>query len=165
MRKTLFLTIATQIKEHVPGIAHIDLWNEHLTNIQAETAWPVPSVFIEFGQYNVKQLANHVYTADIPVHLHIITRAKPARRGIDDEQRFTEMLSYFDLIDRIHQVMVTIHSDTISTPMLTTSVTNHNHGELIESIESYTIASRDLTAYRFTQNKRLDDINYIISRV
>ena len=29
MRKTIFLTISTQIKEKVPGITYIDLWNEH----------------------------------------------------------------------------------------------------------------------------------------
>lgn len=162
MRKTIFLTIATQIKEKVPGITYIDLWNEHLTTIQAETAWPVPSVFIEFGQYSVKQLANHVCTADIPVSLHIITRAIHTH-GFGDE-RFARSLEHLDLIDQVHAAMVTLTADTIATPMLTTSVTNHNHGELIESIESYTIAARDLSAYRFAGTRRIGDTGFKISR-
>lgn len=60
MRKKLFLAIAQRIKEQVPDIKFIDLWNEHLAEIKSTTAWPVPSVFIEFEQYDVRQCANHV---------------------------------------------------------------------------------------------------------
>ena len=55
MRKKLFLAIAQRIKEQVPDIKFIDLWNEHLAEIKSTTAWPVPSVFIEFEQYDVRQ--------------------------------------------------------------------------------------------------------------
>lgn len=136
MRKNLFYAIARRIKEQVPGIKFIDLWNEHLAEIQGTTAWPVPSVFIEFEQYDVRQLANHVCMADVPVRLHIITRTKVYTAGIDNK-RLEDALDYFDLIDQVHAAMATLAGDNFSTFMLTASATNHNHAELIESVERY----------------------------
>ena len=147
MRKKLFYAIAHHLKEHVPGIKFIDLWNEHLAAITNTTAWPVPSVFIEFEQYDVRQLANHVCMADVPVRLHIITRTKSYTAGHEDK-RIDDALDYFDLIDQVHAAMVTLAGDNFSTFMLTASATNHNHAELLESIERY------VTRTQFTAGAR-----------
>ena len=150
MRKKLFYAIAHHIKEHVPGIKFIDLWNEHLAEIKNTTAWPVPSVFIEFEQYDVRQLANHVCMADVPVRLHIITRTKTYTAGHEDK-RIDDALDYFDLIDQVHAAMVTLAGDNFSTFMLTASATNHNHAELLESIERYVTRSQFTAGARTAQ--------------
>lgn len=136
MRKQIFYAIAKRIKEQVPRSMFIDLWNEHLAEITSTTAWPVPSLFIEFEQYDVRQAGNHVCMADIPVRLHIITRAKVYSGGSCDS-RLEAALDYFDLIDQVHAAMATLAGENFSTFMLTTSATNHNHAELIESVERY----------------------------
>lgn len=150
MRKKLFYAIAHHIKEHVPGIKFIDLWNEHLAEIKNTTAWPVPSVFIEFEQYDVRQLANHVCMADVPVRLHIITRTKSYTAGHEDK-RIDDALDYFDLIDQVHAAMVTLAGDNFSSFMLTASATNHNHAELLESIERYVTRSQFTAGARTAQ--------------
>lgn len=150
MRKKLFYAIAHHLKEHVPGIKFIDLWNEHLAAITNTTAWPVPSVFIEFEQYDVRQLANHVCMADVPVRLHIITRTKSYTAGHEDK-RIDDALDYFDLIDQVHAAMVTLAGDNFSTFMLTASATNHNHAELLESIERYVTRSQFTAGARTAQ--------------
>lgn len=157
MRKKLFYAIAQRIKEQVPGIKFIDLWNEHLAEITTTTAWPVPSVFIEFEQYDVRQCANHVCMADVPVRLHIITRTKNYTAGIDDK-RIEEALDYFDLIDQVHAAMVTLAGDNFSTFMLTTSATNHNHAELIESIERYVTRAQFTAGARNAQQVAVHDL-------
>lgn len=144
MRKQIFLAIATRIKEQVPEIKFIDLWNEHLAEITTSTAWPTPSLFIEFEQYEVRQAANHCAMADIPVRLHVVTRTKPYSAGIDDK-RLEAALDYFALLDKVHIAMATLAGDNFSTFMLTTQATNHNHAELIESIDRY-ITRAQLTA-------------------
>ena len=165
MRKQLLLAIATHLRQALPELAHIDVWNANLATIQGESAWPVPSVFIEFEQYQVRQLANHAYMADVPIVLHVITRSRTARRGIDDAH-FAEMLDWFDLIDRIHLAMSTLHGDTFTTPMLTDSITKHNHAELIESCERYVTQVRHLGSHRHSGDHRLDiDPKVIIQRV
>ena len=150
MRKKLFYAIAQRIKEQVPAIKFIDLWNEHLAEITNTTAWPVPSVFVEFEQYDVRQLANHVCMADVPVRLHIITRTKNYTAGFDDK-RIAAALDYFDLIDQVHAAMVTLAGDNFSTFMLTASATNHNHTELLESIERYVTRSQFTAGVRTAQ--------------
>lgn len=147
MRKKLFYAIAQHIKKQVPGIKFIDLWNEHLAEITNTTAWPVPSLFVEFEQYDVRQLANHVCMADVPVRLHIITRTRNYSAGFNDK-RLDDALEYFDLIDQVHAAMVTLAGDNFSTFMLTASATNHNHAELLESIERY------VTRAQFTAGAR-----------
>ncbi len=136
MRKQLFKAIAAQIKERVPAVKFIDLWNEHLAEITSSTAWPCPSVFIEFEQYDVRQVANHVCMADVPVRLHIITRTKSYTAGFNDS-RLEAALDYFDIIDQVHAAMATLAGENFSTFMLSVSATNHNHAELIESIDRY----------------------------
>lgn len=157
MRKKLFFAIAQRIKEQVPGIKFIDLWNEHLAEITTTTAWPVPSVFIEFEQYDVRQVANHVCMADVPVRLHIITRTKNYTAGMDDT-RLEAALDYFDLIDQIHAAMVTLVGDNFSTFMLTTSATNHNHAELLESIERYVTRAQFTAGARTAQQVAVHDL-------
>ncbi len=158
MRKKLFYAIARRIKEQVPGIKFIDLWNEHLAEIKSTTAWPVPSVFIEFEQYDVRQLANHVCMADVPVRLHIITRTKNYTAGHEDK-RIDDALDYFDLIDQVHAAMVTLAGDNFSTFMLTASATNHNHAELLESIERYVTRTQFTAGARTAQAVHIHDLN------
>nr|DAT67214.1 MAG TPA: hypothetical protein [Caudoviricetes sp.] len=158
MRKQLFFAIAHRIKEQVPGIKFIDLWNEHMAEITQATAWPVPSVFVEFEQYNVKQCANHICMADVPVRLHIITRTKNYTGGIDDK-RIEDALDYFDLIDQVHAAMATLSGENFSTFMLTVSATNHNHAELIESVERYVTRTQFIAGGRKAQATPLSSIS------
>lgn len=144
MRKQIFLAIANRIKEQVPEIKFIDLWNEHLAEITSSTAWPTPSLFIEFEQYDVRQAANHCAMADIPVRLHVVTRTKAYSAGVNDK-RLEAALDYFALLDKVHAAMATLAGENFSTFMLTAQATNHNHAELIESIDRY-ITRAQLTA-------------------
>lgn len=162
MRKEIFLAICNQIKQHVPEVKFIDLWNEHLAEITTGSAWPTPSVFVEFEQYEVRQMANRARVADVPVRLHIIDRAQNYNGS--DDQRMNKAIAYFDLIDKVNAAMAKLSGDNFSTFMLTASATNHNHAELIENIERHVCRAQDLSAVRIYQQKPVDDFD-IIERV
>ena len=165
MRKQLLLAIATHLRQALPELAHIDVWNANLATIQSESAWPVPSVFIEFEQYQVRQLANHAYMADVPIVLHVITRSRTARRCLDDAH-FAEMPDGPDPADPPHPAQATQPDPSDPTPNLTDSITNHNHAELIESCERYVTQVRHLGSHRHSGDRRLDiDPKVIIERV
>lgn len=153
MRKEIFLAIVEQLKAKVPKIKYIDLWNEQMTEIKSENAWPTPSVFIEFEQFEVRQMANHARTADVSVRLHIITRA--ATYNANDKVRMNAALDYFDLIDQVNAAMSTLSGDCFSTFMLTAVATNHNHTQLIESIERHTCRAVDNSAARKIKNHEI----------
>ena len=146
MRKQLFLAIVQRLTEKVPQVQFIDLWNEQVATIQTGSTWPLPAVFIEFEAYDVHQQANHVRTAEVPVRLHIVTRAQNYN-GSKDE-RMTCALAYFDLIDDINRAMTGLCGELFATFQHTASATNHNHAELIESIERWTTRITDASAMR-----------------
>ena len=54
MRKQIFKAIAQRIAERCPDIKFIDLWNEHVVEVATSVPWPLPAVFIEFEQYEVR---------------------------------------------------------------------------------------------------------------
>ena len=147
MRKSLFTSIAARIRAQVPAIRHIDLWNEHIAAITGGTAWPLPALFVEFEPYRVSQLANHVVQADVTIRLHIITRAANAPAGYSDASA-NAALAHLDLIDNVHAALATLAGDTFSTLMLIECQTDHNHAELIESIERYVTRAVDACAAR-----------------
>lgn len=140
MRKDIFLAIVGRIREQVPEIRYVDLWNEHLTEIQGGTAWPVPALFIEFEPYDVNQAGNRCTAVEVPVRLHIITRVQNYAGSADS--RMTAALQYFDLLDSVHRAMSSLAPPNATTFMLTRSETSHYHAELMDNVERYITQAR-----------------------
>ena len=163
MRKQIFKAIAQRIAECCPDIKFIDLWNEHIVEVATSVPWPLPAVFIEFEQYEVHQLSAWRREADIPVRLHIVTRAQTYTAGANDK-RIDAALQYFDLIDRVNAAMQALSGEGFGAFQLTASATNHNHGELMENIERWLTHAIDATADRPRQAVTLSTME-IIDRV
>ena len=163
MRKQIFKAIAQRIAERVPDIKFIDLWNEHVVEVSSSVPWPLPAVFIEFEQYEVRQLSIWKREADIPVRLHIVTRSVPYTAGAADK-RIDLALQYFDLIDRVNAAMQGLSGTGFAAFQLTASATNHNHGELMENIERWQTRAVDTTAERPQKAVPITDME-IIDRV
>lgn len=151
MRKQIFKAIAQRIAERCPDIKFIDLWNEHVVEVATSVPWPLPAVFIEFEQYEVRQLSRWQREADIPVRLHIVTRWQAYTAGAADK-RIDTALQYFDLIDRVNAAMQGLSGTGFTAFQLTASATNHNHGELMENIERWQTRAVDATAKRHAFN-------------
>jgi len=147
MRKQLFLAIVERLKERVKEVKFIDLWNEQIATIQTGITWPLPAVFIEFEPYDVHQQANRVRTANVNIRLHIVTRVV-AHNGSDDKKRMAQALGVFDVIEYVSAAINGLSGDYFSSFMLINSATNHNHLELIESIETFTTRVTDTSAAR-----------------
>lgn len=163
MRKQIFKAIAQRIAERCPDIKFIDLWNEHVVEVATSVPWPLPAVFIEFEQYEVRQLSRWQREADVPVRLHIVTRSVPYAGGAADK-RIDLALSYFDLIDHVNAAMQGLSGTGFTAFQLTASATNHNHAELMENIERWLTRAVDATAERPQQKTILTDMQ-IIDRV
>ena len=157
MRKQIFKAIAQRIAERVPDIKFIDLWNEHVVEVATSVPWPLPAVFIEFEQYEVRQLSRWQREADVPVRLHIVTRSVPYTAGAADK-RIDLALQYFDLIDRVNAAMQGLSGTGFAAFQLTASATNHNHGELMENIERWLTRAVDATAERPQEKVFLTDM-------
>lgn len=144
MRKQIFKAICDRLAEKTPDVAFIDLWNDNVNALNGGTAFPFPAVFVEFETIEWRQQGNSARMGDVAVRLHIVTRTV-ATNGSKDS-RMKEALAYFDLIDRINAAMQRLGGENFASFMLTTSATNHNHAELIESVERYVTRAQDITA-------------------
>lgn len=144
MRKQIFQAICARLTECVPDIQFIDLWNNNVQTINGGAVWPLPAVFVEFEQIEWRQQNNAARRGDVAVRLHIITRAI-ATHGHDDP-KISDALGFLDLIDQINTAMQGLRGDNFTGFQLTTSATNHDHAELMESIERYITSAQDVTA-------------------
>ena len=145
MIKTLFIAICEQIKSEVPAIQFLDLWNDNVANLAGGAVWPTPALFVEFEQVEWRQQGRLGRMGDVGVRLHVVTR-EVQHNGYDDTERMTAALQRFDLIRDVNTAMQTLHGQDFTTPMLTTTATNHNHAELIEDVQRYVTRCQDNAA-------------------
>ena len=145
IRKDIINAVFNCISNNVPEVKFIDLWNEHMADITGGASWPMPAVFIEFEEIQWRQEGLNSRRADVGLRLHIITQAVNTSSGHNDNN-MQASLEYFDLIDRITSALQGLHGDNFSPLMLSHSATNHNHAELIESIERFVFNARDNSA-------------------
>lgn len=149
MRKQLYLAVIGRLQQvedenKEPAIKHFDLWNEQVTFIGQEDPFDLPAVFIEFLPIQWHTENDGAQTAGVQFRLHIVTPFKGSTAGGSAYR--TEALALFDLLTDIHRVMFNMSGDGFRSTLRVQSDTNHNHEELIESIETYQACVSDRSA-------------------
>lgn len=119
------------------AIKHIDLWNQNVEFIEQETAWDRPAVFIEFEPVRWVSIVPSVeYRAEARVRLHIVTDwAAMTADEADGSGKF------FELPDKIYDVLAGLEGEYFKDFTLEESLTNHNHEDIVESIETYSFVA------------------------
>ncbi len=133
MRREVYNEIASALAKVGDGaVKHIDLWNRNVEFIEQETAWERPAVFIEFEPVQWKSIVPGVeYRAEARVRLHIVTDWANSTGGL------AGCGDLFDLPELIHGQLAGLEGNTFAGFALSESVTNHNHEDIVESIEVY----------------------------
>lgn len=140
MRKEIYLAIINRLKELTDTdgnrlIKHFDLWNMNVEFIELETAFEMPAVFIEFMPIEWKTLSAGVQQANVGIKLHVVTAYVGAAADGSDFQ--ADAIAYFDLLDKMHRHLFGLRGNGFNALKRTGSATNHNHEQIIESIEMY----------------------------
>ena len=150
MRKNIYLSIIEAIKlilddsgERV--IQYFNLWNEDVTFAE-EVIFPTPAVFIEFEPITYKAIKEPTQRAQVGIKLHIVTQA--VHSSADGEIYQEQSLMFLDLIDKINKSLYDLKGVNFSNMVRTGSYTNHDHGELMENIETYTCSAGDFSALK-----------------
>lgn len=142
MRKEIYLGIIKALKT-IPEIQHFDLWNQNVEFAQ-EDIFPTPAVFVEFDPILYKAVKETKQYADVAIKLHIVTDA--SGQSYDGSTSQSDSLQFFDLIDKIYRAIITIDENNYGCFVRTGSYTNSDHGDLMESIETYTCKAVDVSA-------------------
>lgn len=120
-------------------VAHIDLWNQNVEFIEEDEAWDRPAVFIEFGEiiWDPYKGPTNGLTGKGEVFLHIVTDWKGSAAQGSPYQ--AETLSDYELPNRIFEKLRGLRGQTFRNLILSRTLTNHNHQELLENIEVYRV--------------------------
>lgn len=137
MRKELYEMLCDELKKVGDGvIKHIDLWNHNVEFIEQEENWERPAVFVEFCPIRRNAIVPGVeYRAEPEVKLHIVTDWKGASSAGSDFRE--DALEVFDLPGLIHERLTCLEGESFKVFDLVESQTNHNHEDIVESVEVY----------------------------
>ena len=133
MRKDLFRTVRELLEVHVPEVKHIDLWNQNVEFIEEETAWERPAVFVEFGPIAWTPLTGGGLMGQGQVRVHIVT----------DWNEGGQEASWY-LGGKIDRALYRSFGDRFKVMALVETATNHNHEELLESIDTFDVRYYDM---------------------
>lgn len=143
MRKELFTSICNalgSIKGDV-AIAHIDLWNQNVEYLEQEEAWDTPAVFVEFAPITWEEVQDGHFRSDVTVNLHVVTRWEGSTASGSAYQEGS--LKVFDLLQYINLALHELSGETFHSMRRVSSITNHNHEEILENIEVYRVRGVD----------------------
>lgn len=115
-------------------VKYVDLWNHNVEFIEQETQWPMPAVFVEFSPIDWQPTVPGVrYVTEASINLHIVTEWKGGTSSADEDKS----LDVPDLLDDIHSLMRLVNGDSFKELHLAKTVMNHNHEDIVETIERY----------------------------
>lgn len=128
MRKELFNAIKSKLASDVPEVKHIDLWNRNIEFIDQEDVWECPAVFVEFGKIEWSPFQGGCQRGKGIITIHLVTDW--ADGGHD---------AAFDLCHKVHTALDGLSGEDFNGMALMETNTNHNHEEILESIDSYAV--------------------------
>ncbi|MDD4747138.1 MAG: hypothetical protein PHW19_07640 [Salinivirgaceae bacterium] len=114
---------------------HIDLWNTQVEFLEQEQPFEMPACFIEITPIQWQQLGRGAQQANIDIALHIVTQWQlPTFHNGTYQAAGTE---YLDIPNHVWADLHRHSNPAFGTLMRITSHVNHNHAEIIDSVENY----------------------------
>lgn len=149
MRKQLYLDIKNKLKaikddSDQPLFKHFDIWNQNVEFLESDSPFEFPAVFIEFMPIPWHQQLNKVQDATIVIKLHIVTRW--LAQTADYSPIESQALDYLDIPDKVLYALQGEATSASNGFMRVSSTINHNHGDILDSIEEYTTLIIDRSA-------------------
>jgi len=121
-----------------PLVQHIDLWNQNVEFIDQEDSWPRPAVFVEFCPVTWEVFASgRQWRGKCQVRLHLVTDW--AGSSSSDSDFLADALKVFDYSDYLHNALAGMRGESYHRLDLVESDTNHNHEEIVETIDTYNV--------------------------
>ena len=120
-------------------IRHVDLWNHNVEFLEQESAWERPAVFLEFGPITWQAVKDGEMRGQGTLRLHVVTDW--VSDGLDASTGMPVAIGVgcWSLCDRIEMALRGLRGATFHELRLRESHTNHNHEEIVETIEVYDV--------------------------
>lgn len=127
-------------------IKHFDIWNNQIENIEIDIPFERPAIFLQFQPIQWEQRSKGIRGADVGVTLHVVTDLRQpsnSKSGYDDKA-----FEFFDLLDAINYNLYGLKGDFFRNVIAVSSATDHDHADILDSQETYSIQCTDHSAVR-----------------
>lgn len=129
MRKELFDAVKAKLTADVPEVKHVDLWNHNVEFIEQEVGWERPAVFVEFGAITWSPfVGSPALRGQGTVNIHLVTDWAEGGQA-----------SAFELGGKVFRALAGLQGEAFDGMALMETLTNHNHEELLESVDRYAV--------------------------
>ena len=130
MKRTEIVShIRKLMADEVSEVKYVDLWNHNVEFIEQEAAWERPAVFVEFGETVWDARQNRSMRGVCPLLLHVVT----------DYTGPDSMFMAYELTDKVVDALSFNSGNGWDIGALQRTLTCHNHEELVENIEEFTL--------------------------
>lgn len=123
-RQHLLQALRERINELVPEIKHVALWNQDVYFADEDT-WATPALFLEFGNIEWMPTKSFAYRGTGDILLHIVTEYPTTQEHLP-----------YSLADVVTSALMGLEGDDFRITALASSLTNHDHEQLEETIET-----------------------------
>ncbi len=117
-----------RIAEGLPEVRKVAPWNRNVEGATREAAWPRPAVLVEIGEIEWEGVKGDGLRGRGTVRLHIVTDW--AAGGYETP---------FTLTLRLWRLLTGLKGDGFGGIILKSTRTDHNHEELIENTDEYSV--------------------------
>ncbi|MGL4518437.1 MAG: hypothetical protein ACRCUJ_01695 [Phocaeicola sp.] len=134
MKNLIYQTIKSRL-EAAGEVKHIALWNQQVQFIEEEAPFATPAVFVEFGR--IEWTEDTKTTSEVVIQrakgtitLHVVTSAYDysEEATLVFSERINKLLKGLSAKENTAQFNRWVRTD---------SQTNHNHEDLVESLETF----------------------------
>lgn len=113
----------------VAEVKHFALWNHNVEYITDESPWERPAVFLEIGDISWSSVKGGALRGRGTLRLHIVT---------DYTDEASESAAW-ELSENLRGVLEGMSGKGYDSICLQTTMTNHNHEDILESIDEYSV--------------------------
>lgn len=147
--KTLFLNLQDFITLNLPNVAHIDLWNNQLSNLDVENPIAWPAVFVEYMPVTwTRQMG--AKKGDLSVKIHFVQETYCSTFAGSVNQ--TDALSILDRAEEVEDMLEDFAGESASAFVGVSTEVDNNHDMLIDTIIEYsTTITRSIGKRRLVQ--------------
>jgi hypothetical protein len=135
MRKQIYMAVIARMKQQVPAVQHISLWNENMEHLEQENGYCLPAVFVEFEPMKWKQVGLGAKTATLCLLLHVVTEtlADPS----DGSQYQDDALEVFGIINDVVYAITGLSGECFNRLMHVETIPDHNHAQIQHDVEVF----------------------------
>ena len=138
------MALRKRLKEEIPEIKHIGLWNENMGDLPGGMVFDTPAVFVEFSPVTFSGAGQGSPRAQMEIALHLVHKYVPEepQELIDTEDYkrpdyLDDPLEYLDILERLEVAPIGLSGTGFSGLQLMSSDLDHEHGELMHHLVIY----------------------------